>query len=330
MCSCQTIGIPVYLGGMSRGLLGRNSPINMRQARRDALRDADLVILGGTVTDFRLGYGKVLSKKSKVIAVNRNYEQLTKNAGIFWNCDLSIQGDSAKFFVEVARSLKQNTYRVDADWLQTLQTRDAEKEASAAKMGEAIPEEHLNPVNVLQKLDDTIDDKTILVADGGDFVGTAAYVMRPRGPLCWLDPGAFGTLGVGAGFALGAKLCRPDYDIVVVFGDGSLGYSLMEFDTFVRHKLPIMAVVGNDACWTQIAREQKPMLGSDVACNLVYSTYEKAVEGLGAHGIILDAPDRERLSQAFEEAKQKMRQGAPTLVNVLIGKTKFREGSISV
>jgi acetolactate synthase-like protein len=84
-----------------------------------------------------------------------------------------------------------------------------------------------------------MDDNTIIVADGGDFVGSAAYILRPRGPLRWLDPGAFGTLGCGAGFALGAKLCRPDSDVVVVFGDGSLGYSLIEFDTFFRHKVRI-------------------------------------------------------------------------------------------
>ncbi len=84
-----------------------------------------------------------------------------------------------------------------------------------------------------------MDDNTVIVADGGDFVGSAAYILRPRGPLRWLDPGAFGTLGCGAGFALGAKLCRPDSDVVVVFGDGSLGYSLVEFDTFVRHKVRI-------------------------------------------------------------------------------------------
>jgi acetolactate synthase-like protein len=92
---------------------------------------------------------------------------------------------------------------------------------------------------VLHDLEDSMDDNTVIVADGGDFVGSAAYILRPRGPLCWLDPGAFGTLGCGAGFALGAKLCRPDSDVVVVFGDGSLGYSLIEFDTFVRHKVRI-------------------------------------------------------------------------------------------
>lgn len=169
-----------------------------------------------------------------------------------------------------------------------------------------------------------------MVADGGDFVGSAAYIMRPRGPLCWLDPGAFGTLGCGAGFAIGAKLCRPDHDVVIIFGDGSLGYSLIEFDTFVRHKLPVMAVVGNDACWSQIAREQKPMLGSDVACNLAYTSYEKSAIGLGASGIIMDKAEKDQIGQLFQEAKKLTRNGSPVLVNVLISTSKFREGSISV
>lgn len=91
-----------------------------------------------------------------------------------------------------------------------------------------------------------------------------------------------------------------------------------------------MAVVGNDACWTQIAREQKPMLGSDVACNLTYATYHKAGEGLGAKGIVLDAEDRDKLREAFEDAKQSIRGGQPVLINALIGKSKFRDGSVSV
>ena len=95
-------------------------------------------------------------------------------------------------------------------------------------------------------------------------------------------------------------------------------------------QLPVLAVVGNDACWTQIAREQKPMLGSDVACNLSYTAYHKAAEGLGAKGIVLDAEDKDRLKEALEEAKKATRAGQPVLANVLIGKSKFREGSISV
>ncbi|XP_017476855.1 PREDICTED: acetolactate synthase-like protein [Rhagoletis zephyria] len=325
----EDLGIPVYLGGMSRGLLGRNSPINMRQARREALRDADLVILGGSVADFRLSYGRVFSKKSKIIAINRSREQLYKNAGVFWQPSVAVQGDPAKFFVEVANKLK-GTFKVDADWVKTLRDRDTEKESKATQMANQPTDRHLNPLKVLQTLENTMDDNTILVADGGDFVGSAAYILRPRGPLSWLDPGAFGTLGVGAGFALGAKLCRPDADVIVVFGDGSLGYSLAEFDTMVRHKLPVMAVVGNDACWTQIAREQLPMLGSDVSCRLAFTNYDKAAEGLGAAGIKLTATENDTLKEKFEEAKSRVRGGQPVLINVLIGKSKFREGSISV
>ncbi|CAG2120202.1 unnamed protein product, partial [Medioppia subpectinata] len=231
----ESLGIPVYLGGMSRGLLGKASPINMKQARREALRDADVVILGGGVADFRLGYGRTFSKKSKVIAVNRSKEQLCKNAKLFWNPALAVQADSAQFFVELAQSL--GTLKVDPQWVSTLRERETEKEKNARSQAQNIPDEHLNPLKVLHDLDDSLDDNTIIVADGGDFVGSAAYILRPRGPLRWLDPGAFGTLGVGAGFAIGAKLCRPDSDVVVVFGDGSLGYSLIEFDTFVRHKV---------------------------------------------------------------------------------------------
>ncbi|KAI2799764.1 hypothetical protein BLOT_014696 [Blomia tropicalis] len=326
----EELGIPCYLGGMSRGLLGRNSPINMRQARRDALRDADLVILGGSVADFRLSYGRVFSKKSKIIAINRNKEQLYKNAGIFWQPSLAIQGDPAKFFVQIVDKFRStNKYNVDTEWVKMLRDRDQEKESKAMQMASGKTDQHLNPLKVLSTLDETFDEKTVLVADGGDFVGSAAYILRPRGPLTWLDPGAFGTLGVGAGFAIGAKLCRPDHDVVVIFGDGSLGYSLAEFDTMVRHNLPIMAVVGNDACWTQIAREQIPMLGSDVSCNLAFCNYENAVEGLGASGIKLDANENDKLKEMFQEAQKRVRDGKPVLVNVLIGKSKFREGSIS-
>lgn len=137
----------MYLGGMSRGLLGRNSPINMRQARRDALRDADLVILGGSVADFRLSYGRVFSKKSKIIAINRSREQLYKNAGVFWQPTVAVQGDPAKFFVEVASKLK-NSFKVDSEWVKTLRDRDVEKESKASLMANQPTDQHLNPLKV--------------------------------------------------------------------------------------------------------------------------------------------------------------------------------------
>ena len=124
----------------------------------------------------------------------------------------------------------------------------------------------------------------MMVADGGDFVATASYILRPRGPLSWLDPGAFGTLGVGAGFALGASLVRPAAEVWLIWGDGASGYGLVEFDTFVRHGIPVIAVVGNDAGWTQIAREQVKMLHDDVGTVLARTDYHARGRGLRRGG----------------------------------------------
>jgi acetolactate synthase-1/2/3 large subunit len=153
-------------------------------------------------------------------------------------------------------------------------------------------------------------------------------VLRPRGPLGWLDPGAFGTLGVGAGFALGAKLVRPDADVWVLYGDGSFGYGLAEADTFARHGLGLVAVIGNDAGWTQIAREQVEVLKDDVGTVLAPTDYERAAEGLGACGRRLEQGDD--LAGVLAEARAIARSGRPVYVNARIGRTAFRKGSISI
>ncbi|XP_072015471.1 2-hydroxyacyl-CoA lyase 2-like [Amphiura filiformis] len=326
--SLEALGIPCFLGGMARGMLGRDSPLHIRQKRSDALKEADVVILAGTVCDFRLSYGRVLSKKSKIICVNRNVEQLTKNTDVFWKATLSIQGDPGSFIVALQSGLVG--FHCDPEWGKLLKGRDQERETANNKKAEEPVNKYLNPLKLLHELDDVLDDNSILVADGGDFVGSAAYILRPRGPLCWLDPGAFGTLGVGGGFALGAKLCRPDAEVVIIYGDGSLGYSVAEFDTFTRHKLPVIAVVGNDACWTQICREQVPILGSDVACMLSFLDYQTVAEGYGGTGYKLTNETPEQIVEVFKKAKADCKAGKPTLVNCLIGKTNFRDGSISV
>ncbi|MFO7632699.1 MAG: thiamine pyrophosphate-dependent enzyme, partial [Caldilinea sp.] len=178
------------------------------------------------------------------------------------------------------------------------------------------------------EIDRQVTPNTILIGDGGDFVATASYVIQPPGPLRWLDPGAFGTLGVGAGFALGAKLVHPDADVWVLYGDGSFGYSVAEFDTFVRHNLPVIAVVGNDASWSQIAREQVELLGDPVATVLAHSDYARVVEGFGAAGVQLDDP--ELATDVIEQARKFATAGKPVVVNAVLGKTDFRKGSISM
>ncbi len=164
-----------------------------------------------------------------------------------------------------------------------------------------------------------------MVGDGGDIVATASYVLRPDGPLRWLDPGVFGTLGVGAGFALGAALVHPGTPVWIVYGDGSVGYSLSEFDTFVRHGIRVVAVVGNDASWSQIAREQVEMLSDDVGTVLAPTRYDRVAAGFGAFGRHVE--DTDELGAALADARD---SGVAALVDVRIGRTDFRKGSISM
>ncbi|XP_048358646.1 2-hydroxyacyl-CoA lyase 2 [Sphaerodactylus townsendi] len=324
----EEMRIPCFLGGMARGMLGKNSPLHIRQNRREALKEADVVILAGTVCDFRLSFGRVLSRRSKVIAVNRDRAQLLRNARVFWKPHLAIRADAGSFLVQLNKGLKG--YSCPQEWALSLKETDRVKEKINSEKAEEVLELHLNPLKLLCQVDRLLPEDSLLVVDGGDFVGSAAYIVQPPQPLSWLDPGAFGTLGVGGGFALGAKLCRPESEVWILYGDGSLGFSVMEFDTFVRHKTPVIALVGNDACWSQISREQVPMLGSSVACNLDYLDYHVVAEGLGGKGFLLSRQNEEQMDDVIKAAQSECRNGRPALINALIGKTNFRDGSIAV
>ncbi|XP_015790394.1 acetolactate synthase-like protein [Tetranychus urticae] len=324
----KSLGIPCYLGGMSRGLLGQSSSLHMRHCRREALREADVVILAGTVADFRLDYGRVLSSRSKVIAVNRNKSQLKKNHKFFWNAELLVQADVGKFFLNLTEKLGQ--FSVDPEWINTLRERDSKRDAEILSKSSAPTDKHLNPLSVLTKLESLLPEDTYIIADGGDFVGTASYILKPRGPLRWLDPGVFGTLGCGGGFAIGVKAVRPKSNVVIIFGDGALGFSFMEYDTMVRHKLNVVSIVGNDAGWTQIEREQVVILGSDVACKLAYTAYEEAARALGAEGFKIDRTNETEMESIISKSLEIARTSSPVLINTLIGRTDFRDGSISV
>jgi acetolactate synthase-1/2/3 large subunit len=146
--------------------------------------------------------------------------------------------------------------------------------------------------------------------------------------LSWLDPGVFGTLGVGGGFALGAHQARPESEIWVLWGDGSIGFSLAEFDSFARHGVPAIGLVGNDASWAQIARDQVPALGDDVGTRLLPADYERAVEGLGGRGLRIESAEQVR--PILEQARYLASQGWPVLINALLAPSDFRRGSISL
>lgn len=316
------LGIPVYLTGMARGLLGKDHPLQFRHGRSQALKEADLVIIAGMPCDFRLNYGRAINRKAFYIAINRSKKDLMMNR----RPNRGIQADPATFLLDLASAIQVAPEQIEK-WRQTLESREREGHDRIVAFTDpaAAP---INPLHLCERIDAALDDGSILIGDGGDFVATASYITKPRKPLSWLDPGPYGTLGVGAGFALAAKLVRPEATVWLLWGDGAAGYGLIELDTFVRHRIPVISVVGNDAGWTQIARDQQEILGDDVGTTLRHNHYHAVAEALDAKGILLDDPAN--IDAVLETAKQESRNGQPVLINARIGKTDFRKGSISM
>ncbi|MBS2035757.1 thiamine pyrophosphate-binding protein [bacterium] len=319
--SITRMGLPCYLSGMGRGLLGPQHPLQLRQQRRLALKETDCLVLAGVPCDFRLDYGRPINSRAQIISLNRSrHDAFLNRRPQVW-----VEGDAAQSLKELAGKLSPRPEW--QGWLQTLRQRDQLREDEI--QSKAAPAQGLvNALALCQAIEEMASPQALFVADGGDFVATAAYILRPRQPLSWLDPGVFGTLGVGAGFALGSCVARPGAEIWLLLGDGASGFSLSEFDTFVRHRIPVIAVVGNDACWSQIARDQVKILNDPVGTTLARTDYHKVAEGFGASGILVQGPDEVR--PALTRARALASQGQPVLINCWLASSDFREGSLSM
>ena len=322
MClkSLDKLSAPVYTSGMARGCFGSSDKYFFRHNRKHALKNADVVVTLGVPLDFRLGYGFSISKDATLISINKSKEDLNKNR----KPDIGMHADPSRIMHEIGKIINPPSCQ---NWIEELTKLEENRENEIQQFSENKTD-FVNPVYLCKTIDQLIDEESILIADGGDFVGTASYTVRPRNPLGWLDPGPFGTLGVGGGFAIGAKSSFPEKEVWVFYGDGASAYSLAEFDTLCRHKLPVIAIIGNDASWQQIAREQKQMLGSNIGTELSFNAYEKVVEGYGGKGYYVENHDT--LNETLKRAKEDAKLGYPVLVNIKISKSDFRKGSISV
>ena len=326
--SLTSLGLPVYCAGMARGLLGTDSSLQLLQERKAALKAADVVLLLGFPMDFRLGYGTSIGSKVKIISCNLSEDHLWLNR----KPHLAIHAHPLEFVRDLsshAHAIASGKPEARAAWWQELRANEAKKEAKiTVDSAVASPSPGLlKPLWVCRQIEAHLPPRAILVADGGDFVGTAAYTIRPRRPLGWLDPGAFGTLGVGAGFCLAAALASKD-PVYAIYGDGSFGYSLAELDTFTRHGIAVIIIIGNDACWGQIARAQVEIFDDDVACALTYANYEKASEALGAVGFRVTT--EAEMKQALVTAEKLQKAGKSVVINCLLAQSNFRQGSISI
>ncbi len=316
----ETAPLPTFVNGMARGALPPGHPQLFRRSRNAALQKTDLVLVVGTPLDFRLGYGEKIRSDAAMIQIDLDGGEIGRNRAV----DVGIVADAGVALSQLAAELQG--FEISKKWL--AEVREFEENAlEKTKPGEASDREPIDPLRLAAELNRFVDEKTILVGDGGDFVATASYVLDVPKPESWMDPGPLGTLGVGPGYAMAAKLAHPDHKVVLVLGDGTFGLNGMEFEAMARQNIPVVGVIGNDASWRQIHRSQVAMYGEEraVATNLNFTRYDKVVEALGGHGEYV-----ERLEDLRPALERAFASGLPALVNVKIGVSDFRKDSISL
>jgi acetolactate synthase-1/2/3 large subunit len=317
--------MPTFLNGMARGALPPDHPCLGSRSRRVALESADVVLMCGTPFDFRVDYGRAptWSPDTKIIKVDRDATTIGHNRGV----QVGLVADTGLALAALEAALPK---REAGEWLARIRA-DEDRKRAKMRAEMELSSDPPNPLRVCAELNRFVQDDTIVVGDGGDFVATAAYVLNIRPQGQWMDPGPLGTLGVGPGYAMAAKLARPNARVIAVYGDGSFGLHAMELEAMVRQKIPVVCVIGNDAAWTQIRRGQVEMYGEEraVATGLAYTRYDKVAEALGCFGAYVETSAQ--LGPALEAAfAASERDSVPAVVNVKIASSEFRKGSISV
>ncbi len=317
--------LPTFCNGMGRGSVPWDSPEFLNRSRREALKQTDVIVLAGTLLDFRMRFGASIPADAKVIQLDMENTLMGQNR----QTDVPIVGNLACSFEMLQEEMKNQSVKLDfSGWRDQLREIENTEEAKveASLNSDEVP---IDPQRMCREVRDWLEtqNRPIVIGDGGDIVATAAKILPVRGEGAWMDPGPLGTLGVGMPFALAAKLAHPDRSVVIVYGDGSFGFNGMEFDTAVRFGLPIIGIVGNDGAWGQMMRPQLGIYGKDrlAAVLLNRTRYDKVVEALGGHGEHVTEPDQ--LRPALERAAA---SGLPALINVEIRQDREFKGGIYV
>ena len=287
----ETAGVPVITNGMGRGVLPAGHPLLVTRARGEAFGHADLVVVAGTPLDFRLGYGTFGGKgdasAARVVHLADSPGQLAGHVALAG----SATGDLGLVLEGVLEGWK-GTGRPTAYDGWTARLRDAARAAAAADRDALDSDvDPIHPARIYGELTRRLADDAVVIGDGGDFVSFAGKYVEPKAPGGWLDPGPYGCLGTGLGYAIAARLARPSSQVVLLLGDGAAGFSLMDVDTLVRHRLPVVMVVGNNAGWGLEKHPMRFLYGYDVIADLAPMTrYDQVVRALGGDGELVTRP----------------------------------------
>lgn len=311
--AASTLGLPVVTNGMGRGILPGGHPQLVSRARGEAFGGADLVLVVGTPLDFRLGYGRFGgaggAAPARVVHLADAPDQLATHLPLAG----AVAGDLGLVLDGLVTAWEALVRRPSyADWLGRLQLAVAAATARDAELlaSDADP---VHPARIHGELVRRLDDDAVVIGDGGDFVSFAGRFVEPRTPGGWLDPGPYGCLGTGLGYAVGARLARPAAQVVLLLGDGAAGLSLMDVDTLVRHRLPVVMVCGNNGAWGLEKHPMRFLYGYDVAADLQPGCrYDEVVRALGGAGELVTRPGD--IGPALDRA---FAAGTPYLVNVL-------------
>ena len=305
---CEELQIPVFLNGLARGCVPADHPMFFSRARGAGLKGADVALVVGVPMDFRLGFGGSFGEETQLIVVGSSPPERAHPREV-----------AAELYGSVAGSLDALRSAGGPDrsaWVTEL--RAVENEKRAAEQDDLTDERApLHPMRVYGELAQVLDRNAVVIGDGGDFVSFAGRMIETYEPGCWMDPGPYGCLGAGPGAALAAKIAHPDRQVCLLLGDGAFGFSGMEFDSFVRHGIPVVGVMGNNGIWALEKHPMEFLYGYSVAAELQPGLrYDEVVRVLGGHGELVERPDE--LRPALERA---FASGKPALVNVLTDPT---------
>ncbi len=304
----ERLRIPVLANGMARGIVGADRDLSFSRARSAALSQADVALVIGVPMDFRLGFGGVFGPQTQLIVADRAEPDREHPRAV----TAGLYGDLPATLAALAHAAATD----HEDWIGGLRT--IETEARAAEAAELADDRTpLHPMRVYAELMPLLDRDAIIVIDAGDFGSYAGRVIDSYTPGAWLDSGPFGCRGSGPGYALAAKLARPERQVVLLQGDGAFGFSGMEWDTLVRHGVHVVSVVGNNGIWALEKHPMEMLYGYSVVADLRPGTrYDEVVRALGGHGELVSTPAQLRpaLRRAFDS-------GLPAVVNTLTDPT---------